>query len=487
MIRSSGSPARVLALARRGAAWFRFEGSEPIPPYIRSILADAERRSEVFLAYLRLAALIVLVALLRVFEFFPNDRVVLVSIVIYGVATGAAILLAWRHFYRPWLPWVFTTLDVALVIGYVAVLTRDTGLTTAAAFSAPGGMMIFLFMAHAAVRYRPSLVLYTAGLFLLGWLFFDFIAGTTPEPGQSHLMFEQEWARVAVTLLTAGTLLVITVRTRALLLASIRDAYLRTSIARFVPSTLVAEFARRGDEAAACQQHAVAVLFADLRGFTAATERLPAVDVLRFLNEYRRRMVEVIAAHDGMVDKFIGDAIMVVFGVPRLRPDDASRAVTCALAMLAAVEAWNRERTEVAWGRVRIGIGAHHGEVIVGAIGDERRLEYTVIGDTVNAAQRIERLCAELGLPLLVSAELLRAAAIPERRWHPISPQNVRGRQRPLRLFAPSPVHPENEGHGLRSDDRPTDAAVPEEREDGQSSASDLQGRRSRRFNAGDS
>lgn len=409
------------------------------PPYVLAVFAEAEQRSEMLLAYLRLAVLVILLVVLRIFDFFGNHYVAILSIALYGIATGVALLLAWRRLYRPWLPWLFTTLDVALVIAFVAMLTEHVGLSTAMAFSTPGGLMIFLFLAHAAVRYRPALVLYTATLFLVSRVGFDLITITaTPEPIRPEWTVTQEWAQIAVTLLTAATLYVTARRTRRLLLKAIQDSHLRTSISRFVPDELVDQLVHHGETAGPPRLKHAAVLFADIRGFTATSERMAPVEVLNFLNEYRGRMTAVVAAHGGTVDKFIGDAVMVVFGLRRSETADAPNALSCALAMLTAIETWNRERFTAGLEPVRMGIGAHYGELIIGAVGDEHRLEYTVIGDTVNTAQRIERLCAGLGRPLLVSAALLRAAGPQQARWEPVGMQSVQGREQLIEVFAPA-------------------------------------------------
>ena len=120
-------------------------------------------------------------------------------------------------------------------------------------------------------------------------------------------------------------------------------------------------------------------------------------------------MARVVFAHDGTVDKYIGDAIMVHFGTPRPQKDDPVRALACAAEMIAEVGRWNAERERAGEAPIGIGIGMHYGEVLVGNIGDARRLEYTVLGDTVNVASRLERLTRETGASLVVSDDLVRA------------------------------------------------------------------------------
>lgn len=151
-----------------------------------------------------------------------------------------------------------------------------------------------------------------------------------------------------------------------------------------------------------------AVLFSDIRGFTAMSEKLSAEEIMGFLREYHGRMVEIIYRHGGTVDKFIGDGIMVTFGTPLPAPDDAERAVRCGADMLAEVQAMNAGRNLP----IRIGVGIDYGEVVVGNVGSANRLEYTVIGDTVNTASRIEAATKEFGVSILFSETVFGALSL---------------------------------------------------------------------------
>ena len=139
----------------------------------------------------------------------------------------------------------------------------------------------------------------------------------------------------------------------------------------------------------------VSVLFADVRGFTSYSEKHSAEDVTRSLNEYFQVVVGVIAAHEGVLDKFIGDGIMVVFGAPAPQPDHALRAVLTGLEMQAALNSLNLKRAQRGDDPIAIGIGVNTGIVVSGNLGSIERMEFTVIGDTVNLAARLEGRAAQ--------------------------------------------------------------------------------------------
>ena len=134
----------------------------------------------------------------------------------------------------------------------------------------------------------------------------------------------------------------------------------------------------------------VTVLFADIRGFTSMSENMPAEEVSKILNEYFTAIEPIITQHNGIINKFIGDAVMAIFGEPILDKKHALNAVRCASDMLKKVRKLQHKWLEEGKPKIEIGIGINTGEVFVGNIGSERRMEYTVIGDTVNLASRIE-------------------------------------------------------------------------------------------------
>ncbi|MFA6449911.1 MAG: adenylate/guanylate cyclase domain-containing protein [bacterium] len=140
----------------------------------------------------------------------------------------------------------------------------------------------------------------------------------------------------------------------------------------------------------------VTIMFSDIRGFTPFAEGRPPEEVISHLNEYMSAMVDVVIKYEGIVDKFIGDAIMALYGSPISREDDALRAMRAALEMKQRLIALNRKWKDEGKEPFRIGIGINTGEVIVGNIGDIRKMEYTVIGDNVNVASRLEGLTKNL-------------------------------------------------------------------------------------------
>ena len=147
----------------------------------------------------------------------------------------------------------------------------------------------------------------------------------------------------------------------------------------------------------------VTILFQDLRGFTSLSEKTPPAALLQLLNTFFTEMVAAVEAHRGIVKQFTGDGVMALFGAPVSQAEDPTRAVRTALAMLARLEALNSRRQARGEVPLRIGIGIHTGEVVAGCIGPDTRVEYSVVGDAVNVASRVQELTKELGAAILVT------------------------------------------------------------------------------------
>lgn len=188
--------------------------------------------------------------------------------------------------------------------------------------------------------------------------------------------------------------------------ASFAEQRLRRAFSRFVPEEVIDRLTEdaASEEESINEKRKVAVLICDIRNFTSISERNKPENVVSFLNEYFKKMVEVIKKHGGAIDKFMGDAIMALFGTPVSYEDNARRAVDAALEMQSLVPGISCSNLFIPEGmNFNVGIGIHYGDVIVGSIGCAEKSDYTVIGDTVNLASRLEGLTKFYGAGIIIS------------------------------------------------------------------------------------
>ncbi|MGQ0537679.1 MAG: adenylate/guanylate cyclase domain-containing protein, partial [Gemmatimonadaceae bacterium] len=214
-----------------------------------------------------------------------------------------------------------------------------------------------------------------------------------------------------------------------------QETLIRSNFERFFAPSLAARIAatpeavRPGGE----RRH-IAVLFADVRNFTPLAARLAPDETAKLLSEFFTEMVDCVFRHGGTLDKFIGDAVMAQWGAPISAPDDADRALAAALDMLGAVEQLNSRWRAAGgvWPELEIGLGLNHGEAFAGHIGSERRLEYTVIGDTVNTASRI---CAWAEGGAVLVSESFRDALTRAHNLTTHEPLALRGKGQPVPVY----------------------------------------------------
>lgn len=188
--------------------------------------------------------------------------------------------------------------------------------------------------------------------------------------------------------------------------ASFTEQRLRRAFSRFVPEEVIDRLTEdaASETESINEKRKVAVLICDIRDFTSISERNKPENVVSFLNEYFKKMVEVIKKHGGAIDKFMGDAIMALFGTPVSYEDNARRAVDAALEMQSLVPSISCSNLFIPEGmNFNVGIGIHYGDVIVGSIGCAEKSDYTVIGDTVNLASRLEGLTKSYGAGIIIS------------------------------------------------------------------------------------
>jgi adenylate cyclase len=178
---------------------------------------------------------------------------------------------------------------------------------------------------------------------------------------------------------------------------------MKSTMSRYMDPGLADQILAGGEDILGGKSTTATILFSDIRGFTTLTEELGAQGTVSLLNEYFTIMVDCIQKEGGMLDKFIGDAIMAAFGVPFSHDDDEDRALRAAIGMIRALNEWNIKRVGDGKKPVKMGIGINTDTIVSGNIGSPRRMDYTLIGDGVNLASRLESLCKQYHASILIS------------------------------------------------------------------------------------
>jgi adenylate cyclase len=213
-----------------------------------------------------------------------------------------------------------------------------------------------------------------------------------------------------------------------------KEALVRSNFERYFAPSLAARIASAPDAVRlGGDKRAIAVLFSDIRGFTALSESMNPDDMATLLSEYFTEMVDCVFRHGGTLDKFMGDAVMAQWGAPIAADDDADRAMTAALDMMRGLDELNKKWRAAGKPTLQIGIGLNFGEAFAGNIGSEKRLEFTVIGDAVNTASR---LCsAAEGGEILLTDEMRRALRHPP-RLKERAPMELKGKAQPVPVYS---------------------------------------------------
>ena len=364
----------------------------------------------------------------------------------FGVGV-VALVVARPDRFQSWMTWLFTTLDLCFWWVLLAASVHIIELPGNHIIALPPALIGFVVLALVALRNNPLLQAYALAFVILGFVvLFLFAPNSISEPienvGNQIGFFELPLniVRLSMVALFGLILVFLAIRTRRLLNRAIAETVRRTNLSRYLPPQLAERLSQVDQERLlAGTLREAAVLFVDVRGFTALAEGMEPESLGRFLTRFREIVSSQVHAHNGIVDKFIGDSVMAVFGAPDSSGNDAIDALDCSASILRSIEQWNAERRKAKSNDVMIGIGVHWGEVFCGAIGDTARLEFTVLGDTVNVAARLEQLTKDVGHPIVASQAILREAGLEptqENAWISVGEFPIRGRKGRLPIFA---------------------------------------------------
>lgn len=238
---------------------------------------------------------------------------------------------------------------------------------------------------------------------------------------------------IIVFTVVAGILAVAVRRYQNLVLDSAEMARERTNLARYFSPTMVEELSTKDEPLGQIRSHEAAVLFVDIVGFTTYADGRPPQEVIGTLRAFHARMESEVFAHGGTLDKYLGDGLMATFGTPLPLADDAARAVACVCAMVARMAALNADRKADGLPAIDARFGLHFGTVVLGDIG-ANRLEFAVLGDTVNVASRLEAMTRALEVQAIVSDAVVTAAGVSD-GFRRAPDQQVRGVAEPLAVW----------------------------------------------------
>lgn len=423
-----------------------------------------ERDGERLAAKGRTIALLVIAGSLFFVAPFPD---LLYYQALLAVLMAIGLLDAWLlrgDHHRAWHGYAFAAVDFAVLSFALLYPNPFAAVEYAPPLGLRFGSFVYFFvpLCGLALSYRPRLMVFGglvgAALWGVG------IAWVVSLP-ETNIYVSPDWPteriietilapnfvdisvqiqRIVVFLIVAGLLAVIVDRSRRLVRRQAKSERERGNLARHFPPTMVDRLARMDAPLAQVREQKVAVLFADVVGFTQWSENHSPTEVIAYLRQVHVRFERAIFENGGTLDKFIGDGVMATFGTPEAGPNDAANSLSAVHSILTEFDSWNADRARRGKGPIMIGIGLHYGTVVTGDIGSERRLEFAVLGDAVNVASRLERLTRDLKCRAAVSASTLDAIrdgeddVVADELLHGLTKgptETVRGRQETVEIW----------------------------------------------------
>jgi len=362
-------------------------------------------------------------------------RVLFITLPLAAWYSFLVLLHARKHNYPRWMRYVSTTLEVSVASGLLLIDLVDVG--PLYANSGAGPALYVVAVTAASLRLDSKLSLFS-GVF--GALQYFLLTSFVIRPALAKAGMPTYVADPVVVLvrssfiLAAGAFGDYSTRAARSLLFRLTNAAVQRDRLRGLFGMHVSEEVMKllvaGGVPDGGERRAVTVCFTDIRGFTSLSETREPEELVRLLNLYFARMCEITSKHGGVVNKFLGDGMLIVFGAPTHLPDDARHAMAAAQEMLNESA---RMATHGEFPGLRIGVGLHRGVVVVGNIGGDQRREYTVIGDTVNTASRVQDLTKQLSHGLLFTREVLDALG--QGTYESLGRHSVKGREAPLEIF----------------------------------------------------
>jgi len=439
--------------------WWRNDPEADLPERVRLAVRDQEDATERLISWAQLAIVLTFGTL---YFLAPKPAGVDFAPVPWALGIYLAVTLgrlAWSHLGRlpDWALAMSVFVDVTLLMVLIWSFHIQYMQPPSFYLKAPTLLYVFIFIALRALRFDARFVILAGALAALGWgvlivyvvyvdpgdtmITRDYIAYLTSNSVLLGAEFDKIISILVVTALIAAALY----RAKDLLVRAVSEQTAARELSRFFAPEIAARIKGAEDHirAGAGEMREAAILNLDLRGFTGLAGALPPQEVMRLLAEYQQRMVPVIRRHGGSIDKFLGDGIMATFGAVRPSQRPAAEALAALEAVMVEAAAWEAESEAAGRRCPRVNGAVATGRVLFGAVGDDTRLEYTVIGEAVNLAAKLEKHNKELGVRALCDRTSYERAVAqgytPAGAATPVTGARIAGLEEPIDLVVVAP------------------------------------------------
>lgn len=384
---------------------------------------------------LRLAAVAVLIGnfVLGTYQRSPVHTALIGG---YLAVTLLSLVVSVRRPGAGWRQPLFVFLDAVAILLMLFMHALQGPLDHGHALTPAGLVVTFILLINAAMTSDAKLVARFSGIVFVGWVAIIGFAIASSGLGVMEALLDTDVQRELGLALSFGvTALAVVVMVREKVDSTTQAEIARrrgSNLARFFSPTVVEQLAD-GDDLR-LERRKIAVMFVDLRGFTSFAESASPEQLRHMLSEFRDIVSGIVVKHGGAVDKYLGDGVMAVFGHPAPRDDDADRALACGVELVAALDAWRNHEEAAGRPALKAGIGLHAGTAMAGVLEAGCHSEYTVLGDVVNVAQRLQAVSKSVGATLVVSQDLKLTARTDgtEANWKDAKAVTVPGRKLPL-------------------------------------------------------
>jgi adenylate cyclase len=434
-------------LRRRISNFVLGEGPRGTPPErVRWLIVEQQVKSEILIGWVAFALVLFFLVLYAVSpKTSAGTRFLPVPWVLgaFLLVTGVRLVLAYRRLLGPALLVAGVGLDIALLLSLIWSFHLQYQQPAPFYLKSPTMLYVFIFIALRALRFEPMYVIVAGVSGALGWLALLVYATSSGDMvvtrdyvrymTSNSVLIGAEIDKVIAILTVTAVLALALARSRRILFRAVLDSVLAKDLSRFVAPEVAQRIStsERGLQPGEGELREASVLFTDIEGFSSISEKVSPERLVALLNDYFDAMSRIVERHGGVITQFQGDALLVTFNTVRDDPDHAANAVRTALEIRDAT----RSREFGGAVRMRTRCGLSTGRVLAGAVGSAERLLYTVHGDEVNIAARLEQLNKHYGTYVLATEATVRSAG-PGFAFRLVDEVTVRGRAAPTRVYA---------------------------------------------------